>query len=174
MSRMPRIPEVAELVSRLSLTPHPEGGWYRETHRSAQLVHSSEHGERAAFTSILFLLEAPQVSRFHRIDAEELWNWHAGSPLDVQVLAQSTEPGQRTTHRLGPSAEECFQAVVPAGSWFAAEVASPGSWSLVGCVVAPGFEFRRFEMADREALLANYPREAETVLRLTPIPQPIR
>jgi uncharacterized protein len=167
MSRMPRTPEVAELVRRLSLTPHPEGGWYRETHRSAQLVHSAEHGERAAFTSILFLLEAPQVSRFHRIDAEELWNWHAGSPLDVQVLAEGGTGGQRTTHHLGPSADECFQAVVPAGSWFAAEVASPGSWSLVGCVVAPGFEFRRFEMADRKELLANYPLEAETVLRLT-------
>jgi predicted cupin superfamily sugar epimerase len=167
---MPRTPEVAELVRRLSLTPHPEGGWYRETHRSAQLVHSPEHGKRAAFTSILFLLEAPRVSRFHRIDAEELWNWHAGSPLHVQVLAQAGQEGnagQRTIHRLGPSAEECFQAVVPAGSWFAAELASPGGWSLVGCVVAPGFEFRRFDMADRQELLANYPLEAETVLRLT-------
>jgi predicted cupin superfamily sugar epimerase len=164
MSRTPRAPEVAELVRRLTLAPHPEGGWYRETHRSAQLVRSAEHGERAAFTSILFLLEAPQVSRFHRIDAEELWNWHAGSPLDVQVLKEG-EP--RKTHRLGPSAEETFQAVVPAGSWFAAEVASPGNWSLVGCVVAPGFEFRKFEMADRKELLADHPLEAETILRLT-------
>lgn len=164
---MPRTPEVAEFVRRLSLTPHPEGGWYRETHRSAQLVHSPEHGERAAFTSILFLLEAPQVSRFHRIDAEELWNWHAGSPLHVQVLAQGEIGGLRTTNRLGPSADECFQAVVSAGSWFAAEVASPESWSLVGCVVAPGFEFRRFEMADRKELLAKYPFEAKTILRLT-------
>ena len=164
MNRMPRSPEVAELVRRLSLAPHPEGGWYRETHRSAQMVHSPEHGERAAFTSILFLLEAPQVSRFHRLDAEELWNWHAGSPLDVQVFDNGR---QRKTHHLGPSAEECFQAVVPAGSWFAAEVASPESWSLVGCVVAPGFEFRRFEMADRKELLASHPLEAETILRLT-------
>jgi hypothetical protein len=167
MSHTPRNPEVAELVRRLSLTPHPEGGWYRELHRSSQLVHSAKHGERAAFTSILFLLEAPQVSRFHRIDAEELWNWHAGSPLDVHVLAQEGPGRQRTTHRLGPAADECFQAVVPAGAWFAAELASPGSFCLVGCVVAPGFEFRRFEMADRKDLLANYPLEAEMVLRLT-------
>jgi len=167
MDRMPRTPEVAELVRRLSLASHPEGGWYRETHRSAQLVHSPEHGERAAFTSILFLLEAPQVSRFHRLDAEELWNWHAGSPLDVQVLARGGIGGPRKTHRLGPSAEKCFQAVVPAGSWFAAEVACPGNWSLVGCVVAPGFDFCRFEMADRKELLANFPLDAETVLRLT-------
>jgi hypothetical protein len=164
---MPRTPEVAELVRRLSLTPHPEGGWYRETHRSAQRIHSPEHGERAAFTSILFLLEAPQVSRFHRLDAEELWNWHAGAPLDVQVLTQGENHRQRTTYRLGPSAVDCFQAVVPAGAWFGAEVPQPGSWSLVGCVVAPGFEFRRFEMADRQALLADYPMEAETIQRLT-------
>jgi predicted cupin superfamily sugar epimerase len=117
-------------VRRLLLIPHPEGGWYRELHRSSQLVHSAEHGERAAFTSILFLLEAPQVSRFHRIDAEELWNWHAGSPLDVHVLAQEGTGKRRTTHRLGPAADECFQAVVPAGSWFAAEVAAPESFCL--------------------------------------------
>jgi predicted cupin superfamily sugar epimerase len=139
----------------------------RDKTKALAEFHSPEHGERAAFTSILFLLEAPQVSRFHRIDAEELWNWHAGSPLDVQVLTQAGTGGQRTTHHLGPSADECFQTVVPAGCWFAAEVASPESWSLVGCVVAPGFEFRRFEMADRKELLANYPLEAETVLRLT-------
>jgi predicted cupin superfamily sugar epimerase len=164
MTRMPQTPEVTELVSRLSLAPHPEGGWYREPHRSAQQIHSAEHGNRAAFTSILFLLEAPHVSRFHRLDAEELWNWHAGSPLDVQVLAEG-EPRKR--HRLGPSPEECFQAVIPTGSWFGAEVADQGDWSLVGCVVAPGFEFRKFEMADRKELLANYPLEAETILRLT-------
>jgi len=167
MNCTPRNPEVAELVRRLSLTPHPEGGWYRETHRSAQLVHSAEHGKRAAFTSILFLLEAPRVSRFHRLDAEELWNWHAGSPLDVQVLAQGGRVEQRMTHRLGPSAEQCFQAVVPPGSWFAAEVAAQGQWSLVGCVVAPGFEFRKFEMADRKELLASYPLEAKMILSLT-------
>lgn len=158
-----RNPEAAELVRRLSLQPHPEGGYFREVHRSAQAVRSSEHGERAAFTSILFLLEAPRVSRLHRLDAEELWNWHAGAPLAVQVLSRTG----LETRRLGPGPDACFQTVVPAGAWFGAEVASPNGFSLVGCVVAPGFEFRTFELADRQRLLQEFPLARETILRLT-------
>jgi predicted cupin superfamily sugar epimerase len=164
MSKPPTSPEAAALVRRLSLVPHPEGGWYRETHRSAQRVHSDAQGERSAFTSILYLLEARQVSRFHRLDAEELWNWHAGAALDIHVLTEGNAP---MVHRLGPSTGESFQVVVPAGSGFGAEVVPPGSFCLVGCVVAPGFEFRTFEMAGREALLRQYPAASETIRRLT-------
>lgn len=153
--------EAAELVQRLSLQPHPEGGYFREVHRSAQKVRSNEHGERAAFTSILFLLEAPQVSRLHRIDAEELWSWHAGAPLDVHIL----DSGEK--RRVGPGPDACFQTVVPAGTWFGAEVASPDGFSLVGCVVAPGFEFRTFELGDRQKLQREFPAQLETILRLT-------
>jgi predicted cupin superfamily sugar epimerase len=156
-----RNPEADELVRRLSLQPHPEGGYFRELHRSAQTVRSNQHGERAAFTSILFLLEAPQVSRLHRLDAEELWSWHAGSPLDVHIL-DSLE-----RRRVGPAADHCFQTVVPAGSWFGAEVASPDGFSLVGCVVAPGFEFRKFELAERQTLLREFPSQADVIVRLT-------
>lgn len=158
-----RNPDAAALARRLSLQPHPEGGLFRQIHQSAQTVRSNEHGERAAFTSILFLLEAPQVSRLHRIDAEELWNWHAGAPLDVHILSETG----RQTRRLGPGPGECFQTVVPAGVWFGAEVASPDGFCLVGCVVAPGFEYRGFEMADRQALMCAFPTESETILRLT-------
>jgi hypothetical protein len=164
MSRMPRNPEVAALVRRLALQLHPEGGWYRETHRSAQWIHTPSHGDRAAFTSILYLLERPQVSRLHRLDAEELWNWHAGSPLDIHVLAPG---GQSEVHHLGTGAGESFQVVVPAGRWFGAEVASTGEWALVGCVVAPGFEFRKFQMADQGGLLTEFPQAAKTIRRLT-------
>ena len=161
MVRTPASQDVADLVRQLGLIPHPEGGWYRETHRSEQVVQSTRHGERAAFTSILFLLESPQVSLLHRIDSEEFWAWHAGSPLHIQVLRQGTP---RETIHLGPGG--AFQAVVPAGRWFGAELPE-GGWSLVGCVVAPGFEFSRFQLADRKALLTRYPLEAETILRLT-------
>lgn len=164
MNGAPRNREALALVRRLSLQPHPEGGYYRETHRSAEMVSSSRHGQRAAFTSILFLLEAPQVSRLHRLDAEELWNWHAGARLDIHVLDQT---GRHDIRHLGPGAEETFQTVVPAGCWFGAEVATPGSFTLVGCAVAPGFEFRTFELADRKSLLREYPSEAALVLRLT-------
>jgi hypothetical protein len=159
-----RNPQADELVRRLSLQPHPEGGYFSEIHRSTQRVSSVEHGERAAFTSILFLLEATQVSRLHRLDAEELWSWHAGAPLDVHILSPA---GPRETRRLGSGTDEHFQTVVPAGAWFGAEVASPDGFSLVGCVVAPGFEFRTFELADRETLLRAFPTEAEIVVRLT-------
>jgi predicted cupin superfamily sugar epimerase len=164
MVRQPRTTEVAELVRRMSLEPHPEGGWFRETHRSGLTVRTPEHGDRSAFTSILFLLEAPQVSRLHRIDAEELWNWHAGSPLDIQILLEN---GARDTRRLGPGPNSAYQTVVPAGKWFGAEMVDEGGWCLVGCVVSPGFEFRRFQLADRRKLLPEFPLDAETILRLT-------
>ena len=164
MIRLPKSAEASELVHRLALQPHPEGGWYRELHRSDEVVHTSIHGRRAAFTSILFLLEAPEVSRLHRLDAEELWNWHAGSSLAVHVLM--ADGGCETLH-LGQGKEQSFQAVVPAGRWFGAEVACPGGWSLVGCVVAPGFEFSRFELARREKLLSEYPGATDVILRLT-------
>jgi predicted cupin superfamily sugar epimerase len=162
----PLAPMVPELIARLGLQPHPEGGWYRETHRSPHGVHSSRHGQRAAFTSILFLLEAPQVSHLHRLDAEELWNWHAGSPLAIRIL---TGAGVCETRHLGPDPGQSFQTVVPAGEWFGAEVATrvTGDWSLVGCAVAPGFEFSKFELADRSKLTAQYPFEAELIRRLT-------
>jgi predicted cupin superfamily sugar epimerase len=164
MQRPAKSNAVAEWIERLGLEPHPEGGWYRETHRSQQIVETPRHGERSAFTSILFLLEPPQVSRFHRIDSEELWNWHAGSALKVHVLA---EGGERETRRLGPGPKDAFQTVVPANRWFGAEVDGDDGWALLGCVVSPGFEFSRFQMGDRRRLLGEYPLHAETILRLT-------
>lgn len=149
-----------EWIERLDLAPHPEGGWYRETHRSGDKIRHHILGERSAFTSIYFLLEQPQVSHLHRIDAEELWNWHAGSDLVVHV----EEHGRLVAHRLGPESG-CFQLVVPAGVWFASEVANPGAWALVGCVVAPGFEFGGFELGKRKDLLDRFPADAQTVGR---------
>ncbi|HXP89851.1 MAG TPA: cupin domain-containing protein [Fibrobacteria bacterium] len=164
MERPPKSKSVAEWIERLGLKPHPEGGWYRETHRSHQIVESPRHGERSAFTSILFLLEPPQVSRIHRIDAEELWNWHAGSPLKIHVFGEN---GERETRGLGPRPGDCFQTVVPANHWFGAELEDDHGWALVGCVVAPGFEFPLFQFGDRRRLLGEYPLHAETILRLT-------
>lgn len=122
-----------EVVDLLGLQPHPEGGWYRETFRDAA-------GEgRAASTAIYFLLEAGQESRWHRVDAAEVWHHYAGAPLLLSI--------GETGHRLGPdlTAGERPQAVVPAGVWQKAR--SLGDWTLVGCTVAPGFEFAGFELA---------------------------
>lgn len=154
-------PSARSWIERLGLEAHPEGGWYREMHRSPDKIRHDRLGERSAFTSIYFLLQGPEVSHLHRIDAEELWCWHAGSDLVVHV-----QEGDRLVSRpLGPDAGR-FQLVVPAGVWFGSEVQQPGAWALVGCVVAPGFEFGGFELGKREDLLGLFPAEAEAVGRL--------
>ena len=123
----------------LSLLPHPEGGHYREMWRDRPAA-----GGRGAGTSILFLLAAGERSRWHRVDAAEIWLWQAGAPLLLGIHAD--EAGRQDV-RLGPdlAGGEALQAAVPARAW--QEASSLGAWSLVGCVVAPAFEFAGFEMA---------------------------
>jgi hypothetical protein len=128
----------AEVARLLDLGPHPEGGFYRETFRDA-----AGAGGRAASTAIYYLLPAGQVSAWHRVDAAEIWHWHAGAPLELTLFAE----GRHTVHRLGadlPGGERP-QGVVPAGVWQSAR--SLGAWTLVGCTVAPGFEFAHFQLA---------------------------
>jgi predicted cupin superfamily sugar epimerase len=129
-----------EVARLLGLTPHPEGGRYRETFRDTA---TSGHG-RAVSTAIYFLLQAGEVSRWHRIDAAEVWHWYAGSPLQLQLRDSD---GRVTTLRLGNdlAGGDRPQAVVPASVWQSAR--STGEWTLVGCTVAPGFEFASFELA---------------------------
>ena len=136
----------AEEVRRaLGLLPHPEGGCYRETWRDRP-----EQGGRGAATSILFLLAAEEKSRWHRVDAAEIWLWQAGAPLHLGVVRASGRnkfaPGGSAL-RLGPdlAAGESLQAIVPAHAW--QEARSLGAWSLVSCIVAPAFEFAGFELA---------------------------
>jgi predicted cupin superfamily sugar epimerase len=127
------------VISLLGLTPHPEEGHYRETFRDTARV----GGTRAASTAIYFLLRAGERSRWHRVDAVEVWHFYAGAPLVLRMAAD----GGRQAVRLGIdlAAGERPQAVVPASTWQSAE--SLGSWTLVGCTVAPGFEFSAFELA---------------------------
>ncbi len=127
-----------EVARLLDLAPHPEGGFYRETFRDPR-----GSGGRAASTAIYYLLPAGQVSAWHRVDAAEVWHWHAGAPLELSLY----DEGRRTVLRLGAdlSAGERPQGVVPAGVWQSAK--SLGEWTLVGCTVAPGFEFAHFELA---------------------------
>lgn len=129
------------IIARLGLQPHPEGGWYRETWRS-----DAPAGERASATAILFLLDEGERSHWHRIGPAELWLWHAGSPLTLAMAASGEGPVTRM--RLGPDvlAGEMPQVLVPPGHWQAAE--AEAGWSLVSCVVSPGFEFSDFELAE--------------------------
>ena len=127
-----------EVIALLSLKPHPEGGHFRETFRDAP------SGGRGASTAIYYLLKAGEVSHWHRVDAAELWHWHAGAPLVLTVSANGHDAEAR---HLGPELRtgQRPQIVVPAGHWQTAT--SLGAWTLVGCTVAPGFDFAGFEMA---------------------------
>ncbi|KTR08012.1 cupin [Aureimonas ureilytica] len=133
-----------DVIARLKLQPHPEGGWYRETFRDEAV-----DGEgRSRSTAILYLLDIGETSEWHRVtDAAETWHWHAGAPL---ALTLSPNGHDASSHRLGPSIliGEMPQLTVPAGCWQTAT--SLGEWTLVGCTVAPGFRFESFEMAPKD------------------------
>lgn len=134
------MPSAAETIIRaLGLKPHPEGGWFRETWRA-----NAGAGERVAGTAIYYLLEKGQRSHWHRVDATEIWHFHAGAPLRLSLSPDGTDAETLT---LGPDIEEGArpQAIVPSGCWQAAE--SLGAWTLVSCTVSPAFEFAGFELA---------------------------
>ncbi|MCB2089048.1 MAG: cupin domain-containing protein [Sphingomonadaceae bacterium] len=134
----------AEIIAKLQLEPHPEGGWFRETWRAA-----AGDGERASATAIHFLLEAHQNSHWHVVDAAEIWLWHAGDPLDLRIAASDDGPVEHVT--LGPEvlAGQSVQHVIPAGEWQAAHPLPGGAhgYTLVSCVVSPGFDFAGFTLA---------------------------
>src|SRR3954464_6363757 len=158
-------------IDKLKLEPHPEGGYYRETYRSGivmpeSALPSSFKGDRVASTAIYFLLQGEDFSAFHRIASDEMWHSYAGGPLLVHTIDLS---GQTSEIRLGPNPEhgEVFQAVVPAGCWFGSSLAEPETFALVGCTVAPGFDFTDFEMADRTSLLDVCPQHEVLIRHLT-------
>ncbi|MFM0397129.1 cupin domain-containing protein [Paraburkholderia phytofirmans] len=162
-----------ELIRRLDLKPHPEGGFFSETYRSVERVirdkdDSGAAETRSASTAIYYLLCDGAHSAWHRIKSDEVWHFYAGEPLNVHVL---DEMGALVTHKLGNAlthADAVFQAMVPAGLWFAAECADLATFALVGCTVAPGFEFSEFELADIGALKVQYPRHVALIERLGP------
>lgn len=130
----------SSVIALLDLQRHPEGGWYRETFRDPR----TDAAGRALGTAIYYLLEVGDLSAWHRVDAAEIWHWHAGGPLALTV---SPDGVRADSVQLGPDlrAGQRPQAVVPAGAWQTAE--SLGAWTLVGCTVAPGFDFAGFELA---------------------------
>jgi len=159
---------ITNLITQHQLLPHPEGGYYKETYRSAEnIAHTSlpEHfsGSRSFSTAIYFLLLKDLFSAFHRIQSDECWHFYEGASLHVHVLHLN---GNYELIRLGRNSAkgEVYQAIVPAGAWFASE--SMGEYSFVGCTVAPGFDFADFELARAANLKANYPDHEMLIARL--------
>lgn len=129
-----------QIIAHLALAPHPEGGWYRQTWAA-----EAAPGARPAGTAILFLLKAGEASHWHRVDAAEIWHFHAGGPLELRLAATTAGPARARVLGADLAAGQSPQAIVPAGHWQAAR--SLGDWTLVGCTVSPGFRFEGFELA---------------------------
>ncbi len=158
-------------IKKLALQPHPEGGYYRETYRAAERISAASlpkryRSARVFSSAILFLLAGNQISVFHRLKSDEIWHFHAGQTL---ILFQITTNGKLTETRLGARAGrgEQFQAVIPAGNWMGARPLNRHSWALIGCTVAPGFDFADFELADRLELTRQFPQHQRIIKKLT-------
>ncbi len=158
-------------IEKLGLQPHPEGGYFKEIYRSGEIIlpevlPNKLKRERSVSTSIYFVLEGSHVSKFHCLKSDELWHFYDGSRIKIYIISKT---GDLSEVILGKEIEkgEVFQAVIPAGHWFAAEVMEKSSFSLVGCTVSPGFDFEDFELADRKDLLEMYPMHRQIIEKFT-------
>jgi len=159
-------------IKRLDLCPHPEGGYYRETYRADHTLPKNSlpkgfKGPRSVSTAIYFLLKRGQISRFHRIASDEIWHHYAGGSLIIHGL---TPEGHHIRFKLGKHASlgEQPQVIIPAGTWFGAALAPRTIFALVGCTVAPGFDFTDFEMSKTASLLQKYPAHKAIIKQLCP------
>jgi uncharacterized protein len=153
-------------INKLQLLSHPEGGYYRETYRSkeratANCLPDRFEGARNFSTAIYFLLRSTDRSLFHRIKSDEIWHFYAGSSLTLYILTNTAV--EIVNLGASPEKKESLQVVIPGNCWFAAFVPAPDSYVLAGCTVAPGFDFRDFELADRHTLLAQFPLQKDVI-----------
>jgi uncharacterized protein len=151
-----------DYIQTLSLLPHPEGGYYKETYRSEESIELKGFGGKRNFsTAIYFLLEKGNFSALHKIKSDEIWHFYTG---DVLEIIEIDTQGELKVTELG---EGNFQYCVPAGNWFGSRVKQGGKFSLVGCTVSPGFDFADFEMADRKKLSAAFPHHVKIIEQMT-------
>ncbi len=163
--------EIEKIIKHLDLKPHPEGGYFKETYRSKETISKSElssdyQGDRNFTTCIYFLLTSEFFSAFHKIIQDEIWHFYAGSPIELHTIS---ETGIHTKHLIGKDFEagQVPQLVVPGKHWFAARVVKDYSYSLVGCTVSPGFDFKDFELPTQEELLAKFPQHNSLIAAFT-------
>lgn len=157
-------------ISKLDLTPHPEGGFFKEVYRSEETIKDGlpnrYKSERAFGTSIYFLLEGDQFSTFHKLQSDETWHFYDGCSITIHVIDKD---GNLSSHSLGKSLNEetSLQFTIPKQSWFAAAPDDKNSFSLVGCSVYPGFDFADFELGNRDELLKVYPQHESIIKKFT-------
>jgi uncharacterized protein len=159
-----------ELIEQLKMVKHPEGGYFVETYRSAEIIEPNDgRGGRPASTGIYFLIGKNDRSHLHRIKSDEMWHYYLGGSLTIFEMNGSTKSFKRTV--LGPDVirGEVLQYVVPANTWFGSYLTAPEEheWSLVGCTVSPGFDFADFELGSREYLVAEFPAAMDPINLLT-------
>ena len=162
--------EAAQIIRKLRLTSHPEGGYFRETYRAKQKINENVLpknfvGDRNISTSIYFLLDGDQVSHFHKLMSDELWHFYKGSPIILHCL--NGDNYKKILIGNNFSKGELPQCPIKAGTWFAAEIKNKKSYSLVGCTVSPGFDFADFKLAKRSELLKRFPNREKLILRFT-------
>jgi hypothetical protein len=156
---------VKQLVDSLQLEPHPEGGYFRETYRSANSTSVDwSYDKRNLMTSIYFLITEERFSAFHKIEQDEMWYYQGGDGLYIHEINTKGEYHLHYLH-LDPQMGKP-QVLIPGGSWFASEVQRDGAWCLAGCAVAPGFDFSDFRMADKAEMLKEFPQHQEVIERL--------
>lgn len=162
---------IQELIQKLDLQPHPEGGYFKEVYRSKGSIAKSYLGDeyssdRNYATSIYFLLTSDSFSAFHKINQDETWHFYKGDPLVLHIISKE---GNYSSTIIGNDIVngEVPQFTVKGGDWFAAEVKDNGSFSLVGCTVAPGFHFDDFVLPRRDALIELFPQHAKIIQQLT-------
>ncbi|AGC78239.1 hypothetical protein LX97_02966 [Nonlabens dokdonensis] len=160
-----------QIIDKLELQPHPEGGYFKETYRSTGKIPQESlgdgySGKRNFSTCIYFMLTSEKFSALHRIEQDEIWHFYYGAPIKLHII---TNAGEYSTHMIGRNIEngEVPQFVVPGNCWFAGEVIEKDSFSLIGCTVSPGFDFDDFELKSRKELTALYPNLKKEIERLT-------
>lgn len=164
-------PKVKFYINKLELQKHPEGGYYKEVYRSNEIILKENlpgryGGDRNYLTSIYFLLVEENVSLFHKIKSDEIWHFYDGSTIKIYILKND---GVLSVKLLGRNLEsgESLQVIIKKNTWFCAEVVNKKSFGLVGCTVAPGFDFNDFKLAERDELIKNFPNHKELIKRFT-------
>ena len=156
-------------IDKLQLEAHPEGGFFRQVYKSEEQISQSclpgrYDGDRAFCTSIYFLLTGENFSAFHKIRSDEAWHFYQGDPITIHMISPD---GKYSKAQIGPDAKDHFQVVIPKEHYFAAQVDRKEAYALVGCTVAPGFEYGDFELVSRGKLLAAYPQHSTLIKQFT-------